>query len=110
MSLRCFDDETIGAKGAKDLLVALASSEELEEPFAPLPIAHCASMSKPSCSFAFAGAYSGKLLCDSQRCMGSAATSTVAQTEEGEFVLAPRPVEWMFVDHCLLGGRAEDFE
>ena len=34
----------------------------------------------------------------------------MAQAEEGEFGLVPRPVEWMFVDHCLLGGRAEDFD
>ena len=57
--LRCFGYE---AEGAKDLLMALASSKELEEPCAPLPIAHCASMSKPSCSFAFVGASSAKLL------------------------------------------------
>ena len=34
----------------------------------------------------------------------------MAQAEEGEFGLVPGPVEWMFVDHCLLGGRAEDFD
>ena len=53
--LRCFNSSTKGAEGAKDLLIALASSKELEEPLAPLPGAHCASMSKPSCSFAFVG-------------------------------------------------------
>ena len=110
MFLRCFNNETKGAEGAKDLLMALASSKELEEPFAPLPIAHCASMSKPSCSFAFVGASSATLLCDSKCCMGSATTSTVAQAEEGEFARVPRPVEWMFVDQYVSGGRAEDFD
>ena len=60
MFLRCFSRDTEGAEGAKDLLMALASSKELEEPFATF--AHCASMSKPSCSFAFVGASSAKLL------------------------------------------------
>ncbi|CAK9062932.1 unnamed protein product [Durusdinium trenchii] len=46
----CFNSSTKGAEGAKDLLIALASSKELEEPLAPLPGAHCASMSKPSAS------------------------------------------------------------
>ena len=42
--------------------------------------------------------------------MGSATTSTVAQVEEGEFARVPRPVEWMFVDQYVSGGRAEEFD
>lgn len=38
--------------------------------------------------------------------MGNTAKGTVAQAEEGGFERVPRPVERMFVDQYLLGGRA----